>query len=273
MKSRIEAAAGPGEVGDPTCLSRVIFRRGDAKELPWCLPAFHGLREVNLQRPVAFFVGENGTGKSVLLEGIAKACGYDLTSGSRNHLVGQAQAKSPLDGALRLVWHRKLTRGFFFRAESFFHFASYLDRLKADLEEIEEEVGRPLGSAQVHDAYGGRSLHTRSHGEAFWELFSRRFRTQGLYLMDEPEAALSPLRQLAFLVLLKQMVEEDGSQFLIATHSPIILAYPDAQICSLDRSPLTEVGYEETQSLRIVQGFLSDREGYLRRLFQKDGQG
>jgi predicted ATPase len=255
-------------VRSTTCLSKIIFRPGDPKELPWCLPAFQGLGEVSLQRPVAFFVGENGTGKSMLLEGIATACGYDLTSGSRNNVVSQARPRSLLGEALRLVWHQKLTRGFFFRAESFFNFASYLDRLKADLQEIEEEVGRPLGSAQVHAAYGGRSLHTRSHGEAFWELFSQRFRTQGLYLMDEPEAALSPLRQLAFLALLRQMVEDDGSQFLIATHSPIILAYPEAQIYSLDRSPMAEVGYEETESLRIVQGFLSDREGYLRRLFQ-----
>ncbi len=249
-------------------LSKVVFRVGEPDTLPWCLPSFQGLHELEFRRPVVFFVGENGTGKSMLLEGIAEARGYDLTSGSRNTVVGQAKPRSPLADALRLVWHGTSHRGFFFRAESFFNFASYLDTLKSDLEQIEEEVGRPLGSHQVHAPYGGRSLHTRSHGEAFWELFTNRFRSQGLYLMDEPEAALSPLRQLAFLALLKQMVEDSGSQFLITTHSPILLAYPDAQIFSMDLSPMQEVDYEDTECFKIVRGFLHDREGYLKRLLE-----
>jgi len=248
------------------CLSKIILKPGDPGELPWSLEGFKGLEELELPSPVTFFVGENGTGKSMLLEGIASACGYDLTSGSRSTLVGRARPRSPLAEALRLVWHHKLTRGFFFRAESFFNFASYLDTLKADLEAIEEELGRPIGAGEVHRAYGGRSLHTRSHGEAFWELFSSRFRARGLYLMDEPEAALSPLRQLAFLALLKEMVEEAGSQFLIASHSPILLAYPEAQIYSLDLSPVQRIDYEETEAFTIVRNFLSDREAYLKRI-------
>ena len=257
-----------GAVKRTPLLSKALVRGGDAEALPWRLPSFRGLSELEFHAPVVFFVGENGTGKSMLLEGIAQACGYDLTSGSRDTVVGEAKPRSPLAGALRLVWHRTTHRGFFFRAESFFHFASYLDTLKTDLERIEEETGRPLGSHQVHEAYGGRSLHTRSHGEAFWELFTNRFRTQGLYLMDEPEAALSPLRQLAFLALLRKMVEEDGSQFLISTHSPILLACPEAQIFSLDLSPMQEIDYEETECFTIVRGFLHDRQGYLKRLLQ-----
>jgi len=250
------------------CLSKIIFKQGDADDLPWCLPGFTGLGELEFRAPVAFLVGENGSGKSMFLEGIAQECGYDLASGSRNNVVSPDEPRSPFAGALRLVWHKKLTRGFFFRAESFFNFASYLDRLKQDLKEIEEELGRPIGAGQVHAPYGGRSLHTRSHGEAFWELFSNRFRTQGLYLMDEPEAALSPLRQLAFLALLGQMVKEDGSQFLIATHSPILLAFPEAQIYSMDLSPMQEIDYEQTEAFTIVKNFLNDREGYLRRILE-----
>ena len=265
MTARNRNAAG-AEVKVHLC--RIIVGQGDPDALPWCLPTFQGLSELEFRQPVVFFVGENGTGKSMLLEAIAEGCGYDLTSGSRNTVVGQAKPRSPLAGALRLVWHKTSHRGFFFRAESFFNFASYLDTLKSDLEEIEKEVGRPLGSHQVHAPYGGRSLHTRSHGEAFWELFSNRFRSQGLYLMDEPEAALSPLRQLAFLALLKQMVEEQGSQFLIASHSPILLAYPEAQIFSLDLSPMQTIEYEETEAFTIVSNFLKDREAYLRRILE-----
>lgn len=225
----------------------------DTGAYPFSLPAFRGLEAIDLNQPVTFFVGENGSGKSTLLESVAAVCGFNLEGGSRNQAFTPADASPGLERCLRLSWHPKTTRGFFFRAESFHKFATYLD---------EEDP-----AILMH--YGGRSLHEQSHGESFLSLVRYRFGTPGIYLMDEPEAALSPSRQLAFLRAIWQL-EQEGAQWIIATHSPILLAYPHAEIFSFDKSPLTRVSYEETEHYQLTRQFLNNPQVFFRHLLSRD---
>ncbi len=226
---------------------------------PYNLPALRGLSRITFHRPVTFLVGENGTGKSTLLEAIAIAAGFNPEGGSRSNMFQHAKTESTLHEHLRLSWLPKATSGFFFRAESFFNFASHVD---------EAERIRATGYA----AYGGTSLHEQSHGESFLALFLHRLgnRNNSLYLLDEPEAALSPSRQLTLLRILHDHEQAGGAQFLIATHSPILLGYPGAAILSFDRTPLAPVEYEDTESYRLTRQFLMQREGILRALFSQE---
>ncbi|MDA8344462.1 MAG: AAA family ATPase [Thermaerobacter sp.] len=223
---------------------------------PFNLPALQGISTISFDRPVTFLVGENGSGKSTLLEAIAITAGFNPEGGSKGNLFSNAQTESPLHEHLRLSWFPKATHGFFFRAESFFNFASHID-------DVEREYG--TGYA----AYGGRSLHEQSHGESFLALFMYRLhsRSKALYLLDEPEAALSPARQLALLRLLWEHAQAGTAQFIIATHSPILLGYPDAAILSFDHSPLAKITYEETESYRLTRQFLMHREAIFQELF------
>lgn len=227
---------------------------------PYDLPALQGLGRVRLSGAVTFFVGENGSGKSTLLEGIAASAGFNAEGGSRSNVFSTTQVEASLENHLRLSWLPKATRGFFLRAESFFNFASYID-----------DVAREDG-ADVYDAYGGRSLHLQSHGESFLNLFTQRLRGKNpaLYLLDEPEAALSPARQLALLRILFDHEQRGLSQFIIATHSPILLAYPGAKIFSFDTSPLSEVKYEDTEHYRVTRQFLESPDRFLRELFRAE---
>lgn len=194
-------------------------------EYPFNIPAIRNLSELRFKSRVCFFVGENGSGKSTLLEAIAEHVGFNREGGGRNfarETTDSVQSTSPLSRALRLSWSSKLTKGFFLRAESFFNMATYLD-------ELASEDGATLGP------YGGKSLHAQSHGQSFIALLENRFFRKGFYLLDEPEAALSPQRQLSFLLLLHGLLKNNSEiQFIIATHSPIILAYPESQILSFD---------------------------------------
>jgi predicted ATPase len=230
----------------------------DWDHYPFDIPVVQNLSEIKLRSRVCFFVGENGSGKSTLLEAIAEHVGFNREGGGRNfsrETTTSVQSASPLSRALRLSWSKKLTRGFFLRAESFFNMATYLD-------ELDSEVGGAL------TPYGGKSLHAQSHGQSFIALLENRFFRQGFYLLDEPEAALSPQRQLSFLLLLHGLLKGNPDiQFIIATHSPIILAYPDSQILSFDGKQLAEITYEESSPYNIVQGFLKDHRNYLRHLF------
>jgi predicted ATPase len=226
---------------------------------PFSLPAIRNLDVLPLHRAVTLFVGENGSGKSTLLEAIAVAAGFNPEGGTKNFRFGTRISHSPLHEYLRLAKGiRRPKDGFFLRAESFFNVATEIERL-------DSEGGGP----RVIDSYGGKSLHEQSHGESFMALMLNRFGGNGLYLLDEPEAALSPQRQLSALARIHDLVKA-GSQFVIATHSPILLAYPDAYIysCSTDGIELT--GYTDTEHYRVMRDFLANPERMLNILFAPD---
>ncbi|WP_246188125.1 AAA family ATPase [Paenibacillus tengchongensis] len=230
-------------------------------EYPFHLPAVRELRRLEFKHQVTFLVGENGTGKSTLLEGIAAAWGFNPEGGTLNFSFSTQATHSGLHQYLRLARGvRRPKDGFFLRAESFYNVASYIDRL----DEEPDRFGPPL-----KHSYGGKSLHEQSHGESFFAAFVHRFSGQGLYLLDEPEAALSPLRQMSLLVRMHELVER-RSQFIIATHSPILLGYPGAQIYLLDGEDIRSVAYEETDHYAITKAFLNDRSGMLRELLSSE---
>ena len=222
-------------------------------QYPFTIPTIKNFTELELTSSVTFLVGENGTGKSTLLEGIADNCEFNIAGGSRNNLYEVDAAESALGEYIRLSWMPKVTNGFFLRAESFYQFASHIDELERE---------RP----GILDSYGGKSLHEQSHGESFLSLFLNRFNGRAIYLLDEPEAALSPQRQLSFLRIMHDLVEEEDCQFIIATHSPIILGYPDATILSFDDGEIEEVEYEMTGHYQITKYFLDHREKFLEEL-------
>lgn len=230
----------------------------DLNAYPFSVPAIRGMDTLDLGSEVTFFVGENGSGKSTLLEAIAYQCGFNTAGGGRNNAHDVDSSQAALGDYLRLSWLPKLSQGFFLRAESFYHFASHLDELAKD---------DPMFKYQ---GYGGRSLHHQSHGESFLSLFLNRFKGKGIYLLDEPEAALSPARQLAFLRMIHQLVSSGNAQFIIATHSPIVLGYPNAEILSFDSSLIESVRYEDTDHYQITKGFLNRTERYLEELFRDE---
>jgi len=225
---------------------------------PFSVPRITSLNEIDITSRVIFFAGENGTGKSTLLEAIASHYGFGPEGGNRNfssNTTSSNHSTDPLSHALRLSFDKRTGAGFFLRAESLFNIATQIDHLG------------------VQDGYGERSLHTRSHGETFFTLLEHKFRRNGLFLLDEPEAALSPQRQLAFLVLMHDTLQKyRDAQFIISTHSPVLLGYPDAQILSFDSAPPQWIGYEETAPLQIVRYFLNNREEFLKELFGKEEQ-
>ncbi|WP_376741782.1 AAA family ATPase [Pelotomaculum terephthalicicum] len=208
---------------------------------------------IEFKNTVTFFIGENGSGKSTLMEAIAYKCDFNTAGGGRNNYYEVPSSESALGDFIRLAWSPKVTNGFFLRAESFYNFASHIDSL----------------GPEAYLAYGGKSLHEQSHGESFLSIFSNRFGKKGIYLLDEPEAALSPTRQMALLKIIRELDQEGQSQFIIATHSPIILAYPGAQILDFDTSPVSETAYEETSHYQITKGFMDNRDLYLRKLFEE----
>jgi len=219
---------------------------------PYSIPAIQQLDELELAKPVTFFVGENGSGKSTLMEAIADICGFNTAGGGRNNIYEVDASEAALADDIRLSWLPKVTNGFFLRAESFYHFASHID-----------EIGS-------WDAYGGKSLHHQSHGEAFLSLFQNRFGGKAIYLLDEPEAALSPQRQLTFLRIIHDLEKSGEVQFIIATHSPILLGYPGAEILHFSEEGIQSIDYEETEHYQITKGFLQNREGYLKHLFSAE---
>ena len=247
-------------------LKKIILLRNRVEDwgcYPFTVPAIGSFEELSLSSRVCFFTGENGTGKSTLLEAIAVHYGFGREGGTRNFLNDSTESNhsvDPLVKALRISFDVRTGAGFFLRAESFFNTASYIDDLDRD-----EIYGPP-----IRDFYGGRSLHTRSHGETFFTLLELKFQRNGLFLLDEPEAALSPQRQLSFLILLHDVLRRyKDAQFIISTHSPVLLGYPGAQIVSFDDGRVSEINYEETAPLQIVRRFLNDRESLLKELFQE----
>jgi predicted ATPase len=215
------------------------------------VPSLQDGISLRLEKNVTFFVGENGTGKSTLLEAIANKCNFNLQGGNRNHLYNIEEEQMPLAQVMKLGWSIKTAYGFFMRAESYFNFANYID-------ELAKEFPRTL------DAYGGRSLHEQSHGESFLSLFTHKF-DNGIFLLDEPEAALSPQRQLTFLSIINELEKLGVAQFIIATHSPILLSYPGAQILNFDDN-INPIEYQDTEHYKLTKNFLNNPEAYLRHL-------
>lgn len=224
------------------------------------VPAVRHLQEkgrLEFTHDVTFLVGENGTGKSTLLEAVAVACGFNAEGGTRNFSFSTKETHSELHEALTVVRSAYPKDGFFLRAESLYNAASYIDSLD---EELPEEMRIAARS------YGG-SLHTKSHGESFLALVQNRFSGQGLYFLDEPEAALSPMRMLTLLAEMDQLVKSD-SQFIIATHSPILMAFPGAEILQISQEGICSVPYKETEHYTVTRRFLEQPEQILKYLLE-----
>lgn len=240
-------------------LHEVVLRRDrvpDFGRYPFDLAAVRELDRLAFDAPVTFFVGENGSGKSTLLEAVAVALGFNAEGGSRHFRFATRASHSELHAYLRPV--RGVARprdGYFLRAESLFNVASEIERLDAV----------PSDAPPIAAAYGPRGLHEQSHGESFLALVQRRFRGGGLYLLDEPEAALSPMRQMALLPVLHDLVRA-RSQFVIATHSPILLAYPGATILEFGPGGVARTAYEDTEHFRVTRDFLNRHPALLRTL-------
>jgi predicted ATPase len=224
----------------------------DADAFPFSLPALLGWDRLRFDEKITFLVGENGTGKSTLIEAIAGAYGLNPEGGSRDHAFKTRDTHSALHQHLRLTKTTRRARdAFFLRAESFYNFSSFID-----------DVGNP-------DRMGGHRLHQLSHGQSFTALIENRFQSNGLYILDEPEAALSPNRQFGFLSRIHELIGE-GAQFVIATHSPIILAYPGATIYELSERGLMPSAYEDLEHVQVTRNFLNHTQVFLDPLFSDD---
>ena len=269
--------------GTGTAFLREISRkpRGDERAFPFSVPAIRQLESLKVDTPVTFFDGENGSGKSTLLEGIAAAARLPAVGSADLGADATLGAQRTLGNALKLVWNRRTTRGFFLRAEDFFGFAKRISAMRAEflqrIEELEVEYadrsawakGLAMGPAHASladmERRYGVDLDANSHGQSFLKLFRSRFVPGGLYLLDEPEAPLSPQSQLALMVMMQDMLAQDA-QFVIATHSPILLAFPGARIYSFDQVPVAEVPYAELEHVVLTREFLNDPARYLRAL-------
>lgn len=226
------------------------------------LPAVRHLSQVEaltFTSPVTFLVGENGTGKSTLLEAIAVASGFNAEGGTRNFNFSTSSTHSALHRHLTLVKNAFPKDGFFLRAESFYNAASYIDTL--------DEI--PARRPPVSASYGGKSLHQQSHGESFLALVANRFGGDGLYLLDEPEAALSPTRLMTLIAHMHALVKKH-SQFIIATHSPILMTYPGAQVYELSTAGLRSVDYRDTEHYQLTRRFLENPEKMLHYLLDEN---
>jgi predicted ATPase len=226
---------------------------------PFNLPVMNDLDSVAFHPNVTYIIGENGMGKSTLLEGIAIALGFNPEGGTLNFNFSSYDSHSDLDQYLRIIKGVERPKdSFFFRAETFYNVAT-------NIEEMDREPG---GGGRIIDSFGGRSLHEQSHGESFFAAFVERFQGNGLYILDEPEAALSPLRQMSMLARINELVNK-GSQFIISTHSPIIMAYPNAKIFVLSERGMMETSLENTPHFSIMKQFFDDKDRMIYHLFKQ----
>ncbi|MFQ3646058.1 MAG: AAA family ATPase [Anaerolineae bacterium] len=252
-----------------------------ALQYPFTIPLVQAAPQIDFTAPVTFFVGENGTGKSTLMEAIACASGVITVGAEDTHNDPSLAAVRSLAKTLRLTWHKRTRKGFFLRSEDYFGYVRRMARMRAelahDLQAAEDEyrdksaLARALGTMpyrrelnNLNTRYNG-DLDERSHGESYLAFFQARFVPQGLYLLDEPEAPLSPIRQLALIVLLRQMVAH-GAQFIIATHSPILMAFPGAVILTFDQVPPRPVAYDDLEHVTLTRDFLNHPQRFLDRL-------
>lgn len=229
-----------------------LDQAADTHRYPFTLPVVRHLikNPIELTKPVTFLVGDNGAGKSTLVEAIAVAAGFNAEGGTQSFNFATRATESSLGDYLTLSWGtRKPRTGFFLRAESFYNVATEIDRI----------------GEGIHASYGGKSLHERSHGESFMDLMTHRFGSRGLYVLDEPEAALSVKGCLTVLRRMHELVDE-GSQFIIATHSPILLAAPDAQILEITDGEIDEVPYDAAEPVALTRNFLGAPDRFLRHL-------
>lgn len=218
------------------------------------IDAIHNLTTLDFYSPITFFVGENGSGKSTLLEAIAVAYGFNPEGGSRNFCFSTYDSHSELSEAVKLArGARKVQWSYFLRAESFYNVATNVEKLNEE----------PFGGPKLE------SIHNKSHGEGFLAMAENNFKPNGLYILDEPEAALSPQRQLTFLMKIAEMANQ-GCQFIIVSHSPILLAIPDAEILSFDEGKLHSIEYEKTESYQITELFINNRERILKQLLDRN---
>ncbi len=249
---------------------------------PFSLPLIQSLRRIDLASPVTFWVGENGSGKSTLLEALAVACELPSWGSDDAERDDSLMSARVLADHLRLSWTRKTRSGFWMRAEDFLggqrrsntlraELSAQVARYDAELDENPDDFGLQKARgfiqgqvSQIERAYG-KDAEARSHGEAFLNVFEQRLCANGLFILDEPETPLSPLRQLAFLTMMKNAVAH-GGQFIIATHSPILMAYEGAQIWNFDEPPPRVVGWDETEHVKLTKAFLNAPEQFLRRL-------
>jgi len=261
-------------------LRSIAFKAGTDRldGFPFNVPFVHATKRVEFKSPVTFFVGENGSGKSTLLEAIAAGVGAAVVGGEDIDRDPSLEHARKLAKQMTFAWDLRTPRGFFLRAEDFFNFTKRLqamhqelDAQEADYEQRMKGYGLMLAKGVVRGSRDaltkryGKDLDANSHGEAFLKLFQARFTGDGLYLLDEPEAPLSPLRQLGLLSMMKEMAGK-GAQFIIATHSPILMAFPGATILSFDQPKIKAVAYEDLEHVTLTKAFLNDPENYLRRL-------
>lgn len=243
--------------------AQILWDRVENHEAyPFSLPAISKIEEVEFHPQVTFFVGENGSGKSTLIEALAVAWGFNAEGGSKNFNFRTHDAHSNLHNFVRLTKSAKRARdGFFLRAESYFNVAS-------DIERMDRDDDAPPLSPPIKTYYGGKSLHEQSHGESFFALIENRFGGNGLYILDEPEAALSPSRQMSMIVRMNDLIKLN-SQFIIATHSPILMAYPDAWIYQVSPRGLERVAYEDTEHYEITRNFLNRHKDMVAQLLEE----
>jgi len=264
-------------------LRTVTLRAGETrpKEFPFNLPVVAGWQPLELNSPVTILVGENGSGKSTVIEALAVAAEMITVGSGSTHRDPSLEHVRDLAKWFKLAWNKRTRKGFFLRAEDFFGYIKQQNQtrqqMKQELERVEEEYQNRSTQAQglarmpflselgAMERRYGEGLDTKSHGESFLALFQARFVPGGLYLLDEPEAPLSPLRQLALLSAIKEMVSQEA-QFIIATHSPILMAYPDAKILSFDQTPISSVPYHSLEHVNLMRDFLNDPEAFLRHL-------
>lgn len=284
---QLKIAGGDGTTGRAQ-LTRLSYSAGSGTEdvFPFSVPAVASLDVLELDAPVTVFVGENGSGKSTLMEALAIACELPAVGSARPEVDPTLEPQRRLARRLRLTWRVRARRGFFLRAEDFFGFQKSLAAQRAELQtELERvdvelahssEYARRLARGPHHASIGalehryGRDPDARSHGEAFLNLFQERLVPKGLFLLDEPEAALSPQSQLGFVAMIRDALGR-GGQFVIATHSPILMAIPGARIYSFDHGVVRPVAYDELSSVTLMREFLQAPERYLRMIWEEEG--
>jgi predicted ATPase len=250
-----------------------------SSKYPFGLPVINTLGDLAFASPVTFFIGENGSGKSTLLESIAASAQSVIAGGedfAQDETLRHAQL---LSKHLKLTWNQRTHRGFFLRAEDYFRYARKLHNMIKEFEDDAKEFnskfsgyalklakGAILGQKHELENKYGYDLHSASHGEGFLKIFRERLVPDGLYLLDEPETPLSPQRQLTLLSMIKEMSESERCQFIISTHSPILMALPHATLLSFDQIPVQSVTYEELEHVRLTRDFLNNPESYLKHL-------
>lgn len=263
-------------------LQSIALRSKNLPEtFPFNVPIIRSLKSLNFQSDITFLVGENGSGKSTLLETIACAVGSITVGAESVETDPSLDHIRQLAKQFKLTWSKRTRKGFYMRSEDFFGYVKHLNAVKAELENDLKQVetdyqdrsdyAKGLASMayarELHDLqhYYGDSLDSYSHGESYFTLFNARFVPGGLYLLDEPEAPLSPMRQLSFITMLGEMIKQDA-QFIIATHSPILMAFPNAEILSFDGDHVEKIAYDDLEHVQVTRSFLNNPDQYLRHL-------